>query len=167
MNYYDDTDLGPRKKSAKTLAQKLIKDCKIKSSPVSLRTIIEHLQTSHNLHVVGQSFGPNISGLLVKCTDLDKEKFVIGFNQDEPWCRRRFTIAHEIGHLLFGHTCDKSNINKKHNETEADIFAAEILMPKNILKKDFKTNPKIDFLAKQYLVSQQAMGIKITSDRLI
>lgn len=164
---YSDTDLGPRKTSAKNLAKKLIKDTKIKEAPVSLRTVIEFIQTTHDLRVIAHGFSDNVSGLLVKCTTLDDEYFVIGFNENQPWCRRRFTIAHEIGHLLFGHTCNKTENNKDDNEKEADIFAAELLIPKEILKRDFKATPKIDVLSKKYLVSQQAMSIKITSDRLI
>ncbi len=163
---YTDTDLGPRKTSAKNLAKKLIKDSKIKEAPVSLRIVIECLQTTHDLRVIAHGFSDHVSGLLMRCKQLDEEYFVIGFNENQPWCRRRFTIAHEIGHLLFGHTCNQSD-DKDHNEKEADIFAAELLIPKEFLKKDFKITPKIPDLAKKYLVSQQAMGIKITTDRLI
>ena len=43
--------------------------------------------------------------------------------------RRNWTIAHELGHVLLGH----SELSKV-NEREADIFAAELLMPEAVIR---------------------------------
>lgn len=163
----DEFDLGPRKKSARDLAKKLIKDAKIKQAPVSLQVIIEHLQKDFDLTVSRVDLSRGVSGLLVRCSELDTEYYAIGFNQNEPWCRRRFTIAHEIGHLLFGHTCSKDKGLKDNNEKEADVFAAELLIPTGLIKKDFLKSPSIPELSKLYRVSEQAMGIKICDSRLL
>jgi Zn-dependent peptidase ImmA (M78 family) len=163
----DSTNLGPRKTSAKNLAKKLIKDAKINEAPVSLQKVIEYLQLSYNLSVRRANFGTEVSGLLVKCKTVDDEFHTIGFNENHPWCRRRFTIAHEIGHLLFGHVCDKSGSNAVDNERESDIFAAELLMPTAILKEDFKKTPNIPELSKLYRVSAEAMAIKLGDARLL
>ncbi len=163
----DSIDLGPRKKSARYLAKKLIKDSKISTAPISLQKVIEYLQTIYTLDVHKVSLSQSISGLLVVCREVDQEYATIGFNENHPWCRRRFTIAHEIGHLLMGHTCNKNLFDKLHNETEANTFAAELLMPKQFLKNDFKKTPNIPDLAKVYLVSQESLGIKIGQDGLL
>lgn len=51
--------------------------------------------------------------------------------------RKRFTIAHEIGHVLLGHeprTCTESMLyifnDRNTKEREANTFAAELLLPK-------------------------------------
>lgn len=43
--------------------------------------------------------------------------------------RRNWTIAHELGHVLLGHT----ELNKA-TEREADAFAAELLMPEIVIR---------------------------------
>ncbi len=56
-------------------------------------------------------------------------------NSDKPWARRRFTLAHEIGHLVMGHVAsgqiviDESVGSTDSRETEANGFAAGLLMP--------------------------------------
>jgi len=158
---------GPRKKLIKFLAQKVIKGAKISNAPVSLQRVIEHLQTMHDLDVQKITAGDKVSGLLVVCKEVDSEYSTIGFNGNHPWCRRRFTIAHEIGHLLLGHGCNKSMDDDSLNETEANQFAAELLVPQSFLKKDFAQTPNIQDLAKLYRVSEQAITIKVMGSRLL
>jgi Zn-dependent peptidase ImmA (M78 family) len=160
----DSTNLGPRKTSAKNLAKKLIKDAKINEAPVSLQKVIEYLQLSYNLSVRRANFGTEVSGLLVKCKTVDDEFHTIGFNENHPWCRRRFTIAHEIGHLLFGHVCSKDD---GENEKEADAFASELLIPTAFIKKDFERIANVPELSKLYRVSAQALCIKLGDARLL
>lgn len=163
----DEVNLGARKKVAKQLAQKVIKDAKISSAPVSLQKVIEHLQTSINLTVMRADLTSKVSGLLVTCTDMDKESMVIGFNPDKPWCHRRFTIAHEIGHIMMNHTCNKNMYDKSHNETEANNFAAELLIPTKLIKEDFKKIKNIPELSKLYRMSAEAISIKLGDARLL
>lgn len=101
--------------------------------------------------------------------------------------RRRFTYAHEMGHFILHITektmfrCIKKDIgfkkdqikyspnNKgKQMESEANVFAAEILMPSKIVKKMFLEESKdISFLSKKFKVSKEAMEWKLTNIRLI
>jgi hypothetical protein len=62
-----------------------------------------------------------------------------------PVPSRRFTAAHELGHFLL-HTaqeqfCDREPLTgagtRPYFETEADIFAAEFLMPRKYLEEQF------------------------------
>ena len=158
---------GPRKKLAKTLAQRVIKQAKISNAPVSLQLVIRHIQTTYALDVKKIIIGEKVSGLLVVCKEVDDEYATIGFNAGHPWCRRRFTIAHEIGHLLLGHGCNKNIDGGSLNETEANQFAAELLVPTAFLKKDFAKTPNIQDLAKLYRVSEQVLTIKLINARLI
>lgn len=163
----DELDFGPRRKSARDMAKHLIKKAKIIAAPISLQVIIEHIQTQVDLVVAKINLSKGVSGLLVRCHDLDTEYFTIGFNQNEPWCRRRFTIAHEIGHLLFGHVCSRNGGIKDDNEKEADEFAAELLIPTAMIKKDFPKLKDVPSLSKLYRVSAEAMAIKIGNCRLL
>lgn len=158
---------GPRKKLAKTLAQRIIKDIKISKAPVSLQQVIEYLQTKYKLDVKKITIGEKVSGLLVTCKEVDNEYATIGFNGAHPWCRRRFTIAHEIGHLLLEHSCNKATDDGSVNETEANQFAAELLVPVLFLKKDFVKIKNAQDLAKLYRVSDQTITIKLMDTRLI
>ena len=167
QNYNDETDLGPRKKAAKALAQKVIKAAGITVAPVSLQKVIEHLQGTYKLDVKRMHVGDKVSGLLVVCKQVDDEYATIGFNDAHPWCRRRFTIAHEIGHLIFGHACTKGTGSGSYDEREADIFAGELLVPTAFIKKDFPRQPDLHELSKLYRVSDQTLTIKLMDARLV
>lgn len=157
-----------QKKAAIGIAQKLLKEAGILDAPVSLKIVIEHLQKSQDLIVEGISnVSAKVSGLIVKCKTQDEEYAVIGYNENHPWCRRRFTIGHEIGHLLMGHVCDGRDDNTSLNEREANVFASELLVPTACIKKDFKIKPDLALLAKKYLVSKEAMTYKIMDLKLL
>ena len=158
-------DLGPRKKFAQIQAQKLLKDAGVLIAPVSLWRVIGYLQTIRNLDVQKFDFGSNISGITVTENSFENEVVTIGFNEKHPWCRRRFTICHEIGHLILGHTCIRNSSD--HGEKEADMFANELLIPTKFIKADFAKTPDIQALAKLYRVSAAAITIKLMDTRLI
>lgn len=181
-NFFDDFDSDgfgetteisqkARKKEARNFAKQIIKNLKITEAPVNLREIIAHIQVDYSLYVSQWNFSDKVSGILVKVTDLEDDladsTYAIGFNKEDPWCRRRFTICHELGHLLFNSACTKFTGGKSPYETECDVFAAELLMPKEILKRDFGKVQDVPELAKMYLVSQEALCIKLGDDRLL
>lgn len=56
-------------------------------------------------------------------------------NANIPWDRLRFTLAHEIGHLVL-HQIPTLNMEK-----EADKFAAEFLMPRASILPEFEIEP--------------------------
>lgn len=103
----------------------------------------------------------------------------IGVNKKHSKVRQRFTIAHEIGHYINGHTYydktgdiysdesfDYSNPIHKQ-EKEANSFAAELLVPKDFIKKDLdKFGLDILKLTELYDVSEQMMWIRLTTLKL-
>ncbi len=139
---------------ARNIARKLLKDMKIKEIPVSLWKIVNHLKAQHDLQVLRFPLG-SVDGLLVMVDGLP----TIGFNGDTSWVRRRFTIAHEVGHLMLGHTLD-CGIDTDA-EAEANQFAAELLMPLALLKIDYKITPDLEKLAWKYIVSKDAMCLHL------
>lgn len=58
-----------------------------------------------------------------------KKEYFIFYNDDQPIEVQRFTIAHEIGHIIFNHF----NSPSENREQEANMFAARLLMPMCVL----------------------------------
>jgi hypothetical protein len=163
---------------ARNLARNLLKKAGVKEPPTSLRTIITHLQKEHVLGVFPDStLRDGISGMLItvetNLLDEQSERYdEIRYNEKHSWHRKRFTIAHEIGHLLFNTSCNKSFLSfdfiKDPIEVEANQFAAELLIPLASIKKDLKKpDAKVSEIAWRYIVSQEAMGWKISSCNLL
>lgn len=158
----------PRTQYAQRLARKILADAGITKSPVILNDVIKYLKNNRNkgIEIYPRDFSENIDGIQM----MDGEIAIIGYNESKHVHRKRFTVAHELGHMLLGHTSENFDIDfesKKPEEIEANQFAAEILMPCEMLKVDLQKikNPKE--LAKLYFVSEEAMWWKLTSNKLI
>lgn len=120
------------------------------------------------------------------CSAVDPETGAayILINSDKPRVRRRFTIAHELGHLALGHlhggemVVDETVRGKSPREREANAFAAGVLMPaKGVkgalrrLKARLGEHPGpvdwIVWLAASFGVSEQAAAYRLANLRLI
>jgi Zn-dependent peptidase ImmA (M78 family) len=92
-----------------------------------------------------------------RCT-MALDKFpVIVTNRSLLGDRQRFTLAYELGHLVMHlHTNPEYERDLSH---EANLFAAELLMPENEIKKDLQdlTLPKLGELKKKWKVSMQSL----------
>lgn len=86
--------------------------------------------------------------------------------------QKRFTIAHEIGHLFIHHGvhfCRKEDfnmgINTKTKEREANQFAAQLLLPRNIVLNKLRTRDiSLDIaqeLSEQYEISLTSAIIRM------
>lgn len=91
----------------------------------------------------------------------------IGVNRNVYWARRRFSVTHEIGHAVLNHppvnACYGEGAGPKRPriyDREADSFAAELLMPRLFLSREWFRYSD-DALAKRYHVSNQAMEIRL------
>jgi Zn-dependent peptidase ImmA (M78 family) len=64
----------------------------------------------------------------MSCYITDTMSYIILYNDEMDSNRIRFTIAHEIGHIVLGHeySCEET-------ESEADYFARNLLVPMGIL----------------------------------
>ena len=125
--------------------------------------------------------GERMSGMLQR---LPGGKAVIGVNSSESATRRRFTIAHELGHLVL-HTENDLHVDEHFaiafrdevsskavdpREIEANQFAAELLMPESMLRRDLENvgvegrldEVDIEQLARRYRVSIQAITIRLS-----
>ena len=162
-------------KTIRERAKRTLKDFGINNPPVPVEEIAESLGT----HVRFSPFEGELAGMLIR----GDAQTLIGVNSLHHPNRQRFTIAHEIGHLLL-HKGDvhidrsfrinrrdaESSLAKNQDEIEANRFAAELLMPYEMIKADLfeyeidvENEEDIQELAKRYKVSVQAMTHRITN----
>lgn len=163
----------PRIGVARKLARTLIKKSGVAKVPVSLRVIISYLKRGRDMDIyLTDGFSDQLSGLLVTVESeyLDERRDEIHVNKNHPWVKRRFSIAHEIGHMLMNTTCSNFEASLNDNrcaEIEANQFAAELLVPLLMLKDDLKKVGNVETLAWNYIVSKETMGWKISGSGLL
>ncbi|HEV8177976.1 MAG TPA: ImmA/IrrE family metallo-endopeptidase, partial [Gemmatimonadales bacterium] len=99
--------------------------------------------------VVPCDFGaPEMDAIGMRGPDLPPMMFV---NSALPVDRMRFTVAHELGHLIM-HALPREDM-----EREADRFAAELLMPEADIKSQLR-NVTLELLATLKRVWRTSMG---------
>ena len=131
---------------ARDAAWQMLIDCQITELPVNVGMICRHYGWHLNDY---QSNMEAIDALtlseLTKQTDgfcvYTGGKYYIFYYANMPVARQRFTIAHEIGHIMLGHIgvgqCTRINrepaAGDAPEETQANQFAARILAPAWVL----------------------------------
>lgn len=161
------------RKEIETRAQQVLQSASIATLPIDPVS----LANAEGIKVHTAEFSDNnLSGMISKRGN----ESVILVKQTDPDSRKRFTIAHELGHH-FLHLTDQEDgafvddtINlfreqfqesapqaNRKQETEANRFAAALLMPEPLIRREFALNPDIDYLAWKFGVSEQAMGYRI------
>ncbi|MBC7980872.1 MAG: ImmA/IrrE family metallo-endopeptidase [Armatimonadetes bacterium] len=140
--------------------------------PVPVETIAKRL--GYEIRFVDED--SEMSGFLMR----NKSSVIIGVNKNHSSNRQRFTIAHEIGHGML-HSSEALYVDKRFRnelssqgtnaeEMEANLFAAELLMPASQIRKslkaignlDVESDFEIDDLANKYKVSRLAMSNRLT-----
>jgi Zn-dependent peptidase ImmA (M78 family) len=170
-----------RMKRTRESAEELLQIVGIAGPPIPVERIAKVL----GVQVRYVPYEGELSGLLFQ----DHEQVIIGVNSFDPKVRQRFTIAHELGHLRL-HSRHEIHIDRNYRtvardkrssqavdtaEIEANTFAAELLMPAKMLKRDLPKKQPIDYeddacireLAERYRVSIQAMVFRLTNLGLI
>jgi Zn-dependent peptidase ImmA (M78 family) len=119
---------------------------------------------------VAESESLEVSGMLLPA---ERE---VWLNAGEPAPRRRFTLAHEVGHwvcqVLEGRgapiMCRAEVVGVgegKALEREANVFAAELLMPEELVREGF--DGTVNEAAVQFSVSEEAMGWRLYNLKVI
>jgi len=143
-------------------------------------------------YVTYETLPKDVSGMLVPKVGDAKKAWIIAINRAHSPLRQRFTIAHELGHILLhafktphadGHLGvrfrdDTSSQGTNLEEMEANRFAAELLLPASLLVPRLRElgieewdadhtsseiAERIASLADECKVSQQAMLIRVGS----
>ncbi|QCT41101.1 ImmA/IrrE family metallo-endopeptidase [Candidatus Saccharibacteria bacterium oral taxon 488] len=110
----------------------------------------------------------------------DSTTRTIYVNVDNSIARRTYTVAHELGHYFLEHKPDEYGLYRRNNsydeikeqkEKEADCFAANLLMPENMIRKELREYPflksSIQLLADRFGVSPSAMAYRLMNLRII
>ncbi len=154
--------------------EELLKKVKVKGPPVP----VEKVARFFGAEVNSVPFTGEMSGLLFH----NDESLIIGINSLDPKERQRFAIAHELGHLIL-HSDKTLRIERNFSasrpraksgftidkiESEANDFAANLLIPFPHLKEDLKGRPLdyqdrkvVDSLAERYIVSSEVMTYQL------
>ncbi len=151
------------------LARDVLKALRVEEPPVGLRAVVEHLSRIRNITIelLPYSLPDKVSGAHAR----KGQRHIITYNRDHHPRRQRFTIAHELGHLLLEHMDVQSNqeglVSKNPEETAANAFAAELLAPLKFLKKDFQKGVRdVKTLASKYQVSEEMMWWRVMDARM-
>lgn len=106
-------------------------------------------------------------------------------NQSDHPFRKRFSIAHELGHHFLHLSKEGEIVTKKidlfreywdntkelsaheKNEIEANQFAAALLMPEQLVREYYIKTSSLVKTAKIFNVSEEAMGIRLRVLRLM
>lgn len=111
----------------------------------------------------------DVSGFLVA------PQKVIYLNVENSAERQAYTVAHELGHYFLDHKPDDYGVLRRPNdylaegksqeEKDADRFAANLLMPEQMLREEIKKFPflksSIQLLAAKFGVSSSAMKFRL------
>jgi len=113
---------------------------------------IENL-TSHiegaGILIVPRDFGTYKYSAVTKYTE--KLQYIIFINSNMPSDRYRFTLAHELGHIIL------HRISTPEAEKEADAFASALLMPEKDIKR-YLYNLSLDKLSSLKAYWKVSMG---------
>jgi predicted transcriptional regulator len=142
-------------------AARLLESAGISHEPVSLRDVISAL----NLELVQKTCEPFTSEAALEPLG-DTHAIVVNGGSDDR--RRRFTIAHEIGHFVLHADLQRPERGGRVNEAgriverEADAFAAELLMPEPLVRQAVvEHGADVARLADRFEVSRKAMETRL------
>jgi Zn-dependent peptidase ImmA (M78 family) len=166
----------PRSDQAKALAREILARFKVTTPPVPLERIVRAL----GVRIQYTAFDGGLSGMAFIAQGVP----VAGVNALHHPYRQRFTLAHELAHVEMHRAAlttevhiDKGILRRdsvtatgvEPLEIEANVFAAELLMPQELLDAEL-AGRQIDLeedasvikaLAKRFKVSEAAMRYRL------
>lgn len=157
---------------ARHAAKKLLHDAGISTPAVLLNQVVPTVQKLFDLTVQGVD-DTMFSGRGDAITQTRDECVFILYNKARATVRQRFSVAHEIGHLYLGHLHGNSGSeldasSDNFDEIEANEFAAHLLMPPDMLRKDIRAGVKdVNELIGRYKVSEEALWRQLTNTGII
>lgn len=168
-----------KKTELESRVRALLDNAGVTKAPISVKKVARSLQ----IEIRFAPTKPDVSGALI----VDGESAYIAVNDAHHENRQRFTIAHELGHFCLHKEGDRIHFDEDFRvykrsgrsalatdskEIQANQFAAELLMPTNLLWEDFHKSqglePRIvESLALKYKVSRDAMKFRLQNLGLI
>lgn len=159
----------PDLKKANVLANEiLVASSTLVSFPVNTKQIVKEwsdiivlsFKCAHDYGIDIEAFGSGAAVIIHK-----QGRYMIFYNQDDYAPRVKFSILHEFGHYRFGHRLKEYSDEDEYGcaEVEANCFAAQILMPEQVLNELKKRGViiTVDFLKENFGVSKEAAQKRI------
>lgn len=142
-------------------------------SPIDIFAVVNGWK-ERKISIVKYPLSQRISGM---CTKVD-EDIVICINSTTSYGRQRFTLAHELYHVLYQRLegriiCDmQMGDDKTDSEKEADMFAGYLLMPYDALFQYSKnvdnwTLNRIIDLEQFFMISHMAILFRLEKDGFV
>ena len=133
--------------------------------------LIERIEDTLGLPIWLLQLPANVSGAYAV---IDEQGFIFASSDEAP-VRRRFTVAHEVGHHALGHgSAVDPEVNLSHDVTDpgeraANAFAAELLLPNAALVEwwDRQQLPPVTLETVTRLASTYGVSTKMTFWRLV
>lgn len=172
----DDRKADP--KQARRRAREVLAQAGISKAPVPIERLIKKL----NIVLRHEALDEDLSGMAYIHDGLS----MIGINAIHHPNRQRFSAAHELGHHIL-HSAEitnsvhvdkgatrvllrdeSSSLGVDRLEIEANAFASELLMPRDLLVAemggvpvDVEDDAQVEVLAKRFKVSTHAMRVRL------
>jgi Zn-dependent peptidase ImmA (M78 family) len=166
----------PRRSTAERKAAELLDQLNIAEIPVPVERVVAAI----GARVVLERMGSDVSGMTYR----QGNNMIIGLNSAHHPRRRRFTAAHEVGHVVLhrgrpllidssirvNFRDPVSSMATDAEEIEANAFAAALLMPKDdvvgaaeaLVVRGVKSRDRlVNQLAAAFDVSPEAMGFRL------
>lgn len=154
---------------AEKKAIEVLKDAKIDKPPIP----VEELAISLGAEITYESYDGDVSGMLYRSA----EGAVIGVNSKHAPTRQRFSVAHEVGHLVM-HKGTAVFIDRfvrvnwrdgasSREEIQANAFAAELLMPRELVAREVEQAlSKQERITPQTLAKQLGKTFKVSAEAM-
>lgn len=171
-------ELKPDPSKARERAREVLDRAGIVKAPVPVERLIKRL----DIVLRHEALEEELSGMAYIIDGLS----MIGINASHHPNRQRFSAAHELGHHILHAEeitgavhVDKtstrmllrdglSSMGTDRLEIEANAFASELLMPKDLVLAEIGSDPfdveddsQVEALAKRFRVSTQAMRLRL------
>jgi Zn-dependent peptidase ImmA (M78 family) len=156
---------------AVSMASKVLNDNYVTEPPVRVAEIAE----AYSWPVKFVTWPPQYAHVSGYC---DFDEHHIAVNAAEPAKRQRFTIAHELGHAILHREIIRSAPNRYNAllraplggvkdplEQEANMFAAHLLVPRNMLDRYVNVASDAE-LSTVFIVSEDVIRYRRQNERL-
>ena len=155
-------------KSPEVLANDVLAKFQLNNKyPILLQTICDKLGIA--IESPPDTSGKQLSGKISK----KNNQVTIWLNNNERLTRKRFTLAHELGHYYYDLTDnedgyeDTVTFNRQTGyqdpiETRANQFAACLLMPRAILEERIKFYGVKEFVVDEFNIMKLAIDFKVS-----
>lgn len=149
---------GKRLEFCRHIAREILREYRKRRKRFDPPVPVEELALWLGFQVVKLTSAPDALSALVNV----KEK-LIGINGKHHRHRQRFSLCHELAHILLYHPPESRCTNREISlyNAEADECAAELLMPEEMVMQWYSLTKNVRELARIFDVSPEAMTRKI------